>query len=86
MQDGDTEATVKMQLQQPGAKPIDFDTRMEKTEAGWRIFDVVVAGISLVTNYRDQFNQTLRQGGFPALIDLLENQSQKLIDEKNAKN
>ncbi len=86
MQDGDTEATVKMQLQQPGAKPIDFDTRMEKTDAGWRIFDVVVAGISLVTNYRDQFNQTLRQGGFPALIDLLENQSQTLIDKKNAKN
>lgn len=84
MKAGDTEATVKMQLQQPGAKPIDFDTRMEQQKDGWRIYDVAVAGISLVTNYRDQFNQTLRQGGFAALIDLLENNSQSLIKEKNA--
>lgn len=84
MKAGETEATVKMQLQQPGAKPIDFDTRMEKQEDGWRIYDVAVAGISLVTNYRDQFNQTLRSGGFPALIDLLQNHSQSLIKEKNA--
>ncbi len=84
MKAGDTEATVKMQLQQPGAKPIDFDTRMEQQKDGWRIYDVAVAGISLVTNYRDQFNQTLRQGGFAALIDLLQNNSQSLIKEKNA--
>lgn len=84
MKAGDTEATVKMQLQQPGAKPIDFDTRMEQQRDGWRIYDVAVAGISLVTNYRDQFNQTLRQGGFAALIDLLQNNSQSLIKEKNA--
>ena len=84
MKAGDTEVTVKMQLQQPGAKPIDFDTRMEQQRDGWRIYDVAVAGISLVTNYRDQFNQTLRQGGFAALIDLLQNNSQSLIKEKNA--
>lgn len=84
MKTGETEATVKMQLQQPGAKPIDFDTRMERQENGWRIYDVAVAGISLVTNYRDQFNQTLHSGGFPALIDLLQNNSQLLIKEKNA--
>lgn len=82
MNAGDTEVLVKMEIQQPGAKAVNFDTRMEKKDNTWKVYDVAVAGISLVTNYRDQFSQTLRQGGFPALIDLLENQSQKIATPK----
>ena len=42
--------------------------RLEKMDAGWKVYDVVVAGISLVTNYRDQFGQEVRNGGVDGLI------------------
>ena len=41
---------------------------MEKQENGWKVYDVVVGGISLVTNYRDQFAQEVRNGGIDGLI------------------
>ncbi len=82
MSEGVTEVLAKIEIQQPGSKPVNFDTRLEKKEGTWKVYDVAVEGISLVTNYRDQFAQTLKKGGFPALIDLLENQSQSLINKK----
>jgi phospholipid transport system substrate-binding protein len=36
---------------------------MTKTPSGWKAYDVVVGGVSLVTNYRDEFNEQIRQGG-----------------------
>lgn len=80
MKDGADEVTVRVEVHQPGAKPIDFDTRMEKSDKGWKVFDVSLAGISLVTNYREQFAQEIRQNGIPGLIDLLENKSQGLVE------
>ena len=82
IEEGATEVLAKIEIQQPGSKPVNFDTRLEKKEGTWKVYDVAVEGISLVTNYREQFTQTLRKGGFPALIDLLENQSQSLINKK----
>ena len=38
---------------------------------GWKVYDVVVAGVSLVTNYRDTFNQEVRANGVDGLIDML---------------
>ena len=52
-----------------------------RKDNAWFVYDVSVAGISLVTNYREQFNQTVRQGGFEALLDLLENKSDILVEK-----
>jgi phospholipid transport system substrate-binding protein len=71
-----TRATVKTQILQPGGQPIAIDYTLEKGANGWKVFDIVIEGVSLVTNYRSQFNSEIRQaGGMDGLI-------QKLV-EKN---
>lgn len=64
----ETDVLVRTEVLQPGSKPVQLDYSLEKLDSGWRVYDVVVAGISLVTNYRDQFNQEVRNGGVDGLI------------------
>jgi phospholipid transport system substrate-binding protein len=71
MNAGDVEALVRTEVQQPGSKAIQLDYSLEKLDAGWKVFDVTVAGISLVTNYRDQFGQEVRNGGIDGLISTI---------------
>jgi len=68
MNPGDSEVLVRTEVIQPGSKPVQIDYNLEKSDAGWKVYDVVVAGISLVTNYRDQFAQEVRSGGIDGLI------------------
>lgn len=68
----DTEVTVKSVVKQSGAEPVAMDYDMEKTAAGWKVFDIKVAGISLVTNYRDSFAEIVRSDGLDGLIKALE--------------
>ncbi len=64
----DTDVLIRTELIQPGSKPVQLDYSLEKMDAAWKVYDVVVAGISLVTNYRDQFAQEVRNGGIDGLI------------------
>ena len=68
MADGETDVLVRTEIQQPGAKPVQLDYSLEKLDGNWKVYDVVAAGISLVTNYRDQFNQEVRANGIDGLI------------------
>ena len=60
MNPGDTEVTVRTEVRRPGQAPVQIDYSMEKTPDGWKAYDVIVAGVSLVTNYRDEFNDTIK--------------------------
>ena len=71
MQSGDTEVLVRTEVLKPGNKPIALDYALEKQADGWKVFDVIVAGVSLVTNYRDTFNQEVRANGIDGLIKML---------------
>lgn len=73
----DTEATVKTAVIQPGGQPIPIDYRMSKTGDGWKVFDISVEGVSLVTNYRGEFISQVERGGIDGLI--------KALGERNAK-
>lgn len=64
----DTDVLVRTEVHQPGNKPVQLDYSLEKLDSGWKVYDVVVAGISLVTNYRDQFGQEIRNGGIDGLV------------------
>jgi phospholipid transport system substrate-binding protein len=68
MNAGETDVLVRTEVLQPGSKPVQLDYSLEKLDGGWKVYDVVVAGISLVTNYRDQFGQEVRNGGVDGLI------------------
>lgn len=75
---GATDARIRTEIVQPGAKPIGLDYSLEKQADGWKVFDVVVAGVSLVTNYRDTFNQEVRANGIDGLITMLSNKNKQL--------
>jgi phospholipid transport system substrate-binding protein len=67
-----TEVTVRTEVIRPGQTPVQIDYSMEKTPSGWKAYDVIVGGVSLVTNYRDEFNQQVQAGGIDGLIRSLE--------------
>lgn len=71
-QPADTDVTVRTQINQPGGKAIQLDYNLEKLEQGWKVYDISVAGVSLVTNYRDSFGQEVRAGGIDGLIKTLQ--------------
>ena len=68
MNPGDSDVQVRTEVDQPDNKPVQLDYSLEKLDAGWKVYDVNVAGISLVTNYREQFGQEIRNGGIDGLI------------------
>ncbi|MDP1558215.1 MAG: ABC transporter substrate-binding protein [Nitrosomonas sp.] len=75
-----TEATVRTQVVQGmGKEPVPIDYSMQKTATGWKIFDVTVAGVSLVTNYRSSFNSQIRRGGVDGLIKTLSDKNISLV-------
>jgi len=63
--------------------PIKLDYRLDKTDAGWKIIDVNVGGIWLVTSYRSQFAQELSTGGIDALIAKLVERNSKAAGGKS---
>jgi phospholipid transport system substrate-binding protein len=66
----DSEATVRTQVIQPGGPPIPIDYSMQKGD-GWKVFDVVIDGVSLVTTYRGTFNEQIQKGGVDGLVKTL---------------
>jgi len=78
MQAGDTDVLVKTEVVQPGNKPIPLDYSMEKLDSGWKVYDVIVAGVSLVSNYRDTFNQEVKANGVDGLIQMLVNKNKQM--------
>ena len=82
MQAGDTDVVVKTEVVQPGAKPIQLDYSLEKQDNAWKVYDVVVAGVSLVSNYRDTFNQEVRANGVDGLIQMLANKNKQMESGK----
>jgi phospholipid transport system substrate-binding protein len=77
MEAGADSATVKTAIQQSGGDPIGVDYSLGKKGDDWKVFDIVIEGVSLVTNYRSQFAQEIRQNGLDSL-------TKKLADKNKA--
>ncbi|MHB8914603.1 MAG: MlaC/ttg2D family ABC transporter substrate-binding protein [Thiobacillus sp.] len=77
MKPGDEEVVVKSEVKQPGGQVIPIDYSMYQTAFGWKVYDVSIDGVSLVTNYRSSFSTKIRQSGIDGLISQLAMQSQK---------
>jgi phospholipid transport system substrate-binding protein len=59
-------------VRQPGAtQPVSIDYEMEKTSNGWKVYDVKVGGVSLVTTYRETFAAEVKDRGVDGLIKSL---------------
>jgi phospholipid transport system substrate-binding protein len=71
MNPGDNEVTVRTEVRRPGQTPVPIDYSMEKTPDGWKAYDVIVAGVSLVTTYRDEFSDIIKSSAIDGLIKAL---------------
>ena len=71
MKPGDAEVTVHNQFMRSGAKPVLLDYSMRKTDKGWKVYDIVVEGVSLVLTYRSEFDAVVKQEGIDGLIKRL---------------
>jgi phospholipid transport system substrate-binding protein len=78
VQPDDTDVVVKTSIVQPAGKPVTVDYRMEKTDKGWKVYDVVVADLSLVQNYRGTFNAEVQKGGVDGLVKALADKNKQL--------
>lgn len=85
MKAGETEVLVRSEVQQPGTQPVQLDYWLELQGGNWKVFDVVVAGISLVTNYREQFAKEVRDNGIDGLIATLAAKNKSLDAAATAK-
>jgi phospholipid transport system substrate-binding protein len=68
---------VPTEVSEPGAKAIPIDYKLHKQSGSWKVYDLVIDRVSLVSNYRSSFNSQIRQVGIDGLI--------KRLDEMNAK-
>jgi len=75
---GDAEVVVRSEVKQSGAAPMTIDYSMEKAPTGWKVYDVAVGGISLVTTYRETFANEVQSGGIEGLIKSISEKNQKL--------
>ena len=68
---GDTDVTVKSVIKQSGTEPLTMDYDMENMAAGWKVYDIKIDGVSLITAYRETFAGKVRAGGVDGLIKSL---------------
>lgn len=64
---GAKNVSVKTQILQPGGQPITVDYSLVKADSGWKVYDIVIESVSLVTNYRSQFSNEIRTNGLDSL-------------------
>ncbi|MEO8203824.1 MAG: ABC transporter substrate-binding protein [Betaproteobacteria bacterium] len=81
-----TEATVRNRYSSPGRRPTPVDYLMRKAPgaSGWKIYDIIVDGISLVLTYRSQFEESARASGIEGLIKQLQEKTQPALRSKGA--
>ena len=78
----DAEVVVKTQVVQPGGQPIPIDYSLEKSGDSWKVYDVLIDGVSLVTNYRSSFNTEIQKSGIDGLIKSLADRNSKNAAQK----
>ena len=82
---GKTDTTVKTEIIQSHGQPVSIDYSMEKINSAWKVYDITVAGISLVINYRGSFNSKIRSGGVEGLLKALNKKNRMLKDKDKDK-
>ncbi len=76
-------AMVRTLVAPSNGDPIQLDYRLEKTAAGWKIYDVTILGVSLVENFRNSFASEVNQKGIDGLIKALADRNRQLAASNN---
>jgi len=76
----DTDVLVRSLVKSSGGgEPVQVDYGMEKTDEGWKVYNVKIGGISLVENYRGTFNTEIQKSGVDGLIKTLRDKNRSLV-------
>lgn len=76
---------VKTEVLQPGLQPISVNYRMLLANGAWKAYDIMIEGVSLVTNYRSTFSNEVRtKGSLAAVIDGLAKRNAEALAAKNS--
>jgi phospholipid transport system substrate-binding protein len=76
--EGEGFSRVRSQIIQPGKQPIKVDYLLRELDGDWKIYDVTVDAISIVANYRNQFNRVINDQGFDKLMANMRAKQQQL--------
>jgi phospholipid transport system substrate-binding protein len=75
---GENDVIVRTLVRTPNRQPIPVDYRMTKGPDGWKVYDVIVENLSLVTNYRSSFASEIQRSGIDGLIKVLQAKNSEL--------
>ena len=82
LSEGENKALVRTEILQSGEKPVEVNYRMVNLNNDWKVFDVLIEGISLVQNYRTSFtNEVARTGSLDQLINELTRRNSSAFKE-----
>lgn len=85
MANGANKVVVKTEVLQPGLQPISVNYRMLLAKGEWKAYDIMIEGVSLVTNYRSTFsNEVKTKGSLGAVIDGLAKRNAEALAAKNS--
>lgn len=75
---GENDIIVRTMIRSPNRQPIPVDYRMQRTTNGWKVYDVIVENLSLVTNYRSSFASEIGRSGIDGLLKVLQAKNREL--------
>lgn len=85
LKDGETALTVRAEIKPESGQPIPMRYRMHLTKKGWKIYDVSVEGISMITTYKNNFASQFKTEGIDALIASLEEKNKQMLANNTRK-
>jgi len=85
MEEGATKTVVKTEVLQPGLQPVAVHYRMILADGEWKAYDIMIEGVSLITNYRTTFSTEVQtKGSLSAVIDSLAKRNIEALAAKNS--
>jgi len=79
LKEGDKSLTIRAEIQVESGQPIPMRYRMHLTKKGWKIYDVSVEGISMITTYKNNFATQFKTQGIDAMIATLEEKNKEML-------
>lgn len=80
LEEGEDKVVVKSEVLQPGGPSIPVSYRLRIKDDAWKVYDLSIDGVSLVTSYRGTFDQEVRKGGIEGLLKYLKDKNTKKVD------
>jgi phospholipid transport system substrate-binding protein len=79
--EGDSKAVVETEVQRSDGPPIPIDYSLTQNSEDWKVYDIKINGLSLVTNYRAQYGRIIETQGMDALIGELTKKNEELMKQ-----